>query len=100
MQIFFQDKTPHEVISEIQEKLSNRKIGKIVFFELNGSNIHVKIKKAGTSTLEFEHSHAEGGHKWTLSKEKIALTHRVFKSEVIGKIGKVIGDIGGTLEKS
>ena len=97
LEIYFKDKNPDEVIEGIKEKLGGRKLGDLLDFELEGSDIRVTIRKMGTSVLEFTHSQAEDGHHWLLSKEKLALTHRAFKGEIIEKLGKIVQSLGGQI---
>lgn len=95
MKIYFQDKEPAQVVSDLTSKLGTRKMGEFVTLNLKDSDIEVTIKKMGTSTLLFGHSRRNGGREWQLVKEKIALPHRVFKQEIIGKLTKIINQIGG-----
>ena len=99
MNIIFESETsPKNVIDNIQEKLSGRNLGKIVSLDLApNSSLTVTIKKAGKSTLEFDIDGAKSGVVWSLRKEKIALAHRAFKSEVLEKIRGIVEQAGGEL---
>lgn len=89
--------SPSEVLDGIRERLGGRKLGELLEFELDGDDIRVTIRKMGTSVLEFAHSSENKGHRWKLSREKLALTHRVFKGEIVEKLAGVIEEMGGAV---
>ena len=95
MEIYFKDKNTQEVIEGIKSKLGGRKLGDLLEIEADGEDIRVTIRKMGTSVLEFSHQEQKEGHKWELSKEKLALTHRAFKCEIVEKLTDIIGSMGG-----
>lgn len=95
MKIKFKEDRPAEILEEIKENLGGRKLGKIVEFEMDGKNLKVTIKKMGKSYLEFTHAPDNGGLQWELTDEKIALSHKAFKGEVLEKITRVVNQIGG-----
>jgi len=95
MEIYFKDKNTQEVIDGIKSKLGGRKLGDLLEIEAEGEDIRVTIRKMGTSVLEFSHRDQKEGHKWELSKEKLALTHRAFKGEIVEKLTDIIGSMGG-----
>lgn len=95
MEIYFKDKNTQEVIEGIKSKLGGRKLGDLLEIEAEGQDIRVTIRKMGTSVLEFSHHEEKDGHTWELSKEKLALTHRAFKGEIIEKLTSIIGSMGG-----
>jgi len=97
MEIYFKDKNTLEVIEGIKSKLGGRKLGDLLEIEADGNDIRVTIRKMGTSTLEFSHRPGKEGHTWELSKEKLALTHRAFKGEIVEKLTSIIGSMGGTV---
>ena len=90
-------KQPEEIINDIETQLGGRKLGKILDFKISGSGLEVVIKKMGTSTLTFEQDSNKSGTSWTLTKEKIALTHRPMKSDMLGKITAIIEKTGGKI---
>jgi len=93
--IYFRDKAPQKVLSDIKKSLSGRKIGELLDVELSGDDIHVRITKMGTSVLEFSYNDDDDGHRWDLSKEKLAFTHRAFKGEITEKLTRLITSLGG-----
>ena len=97
MEIYFKDKNTLEVIEGIKTKLGGRKLGDLLEIEADGDDIRVTIRKMGTSTLEFSHMKSKEGHKWELSKEKLALTHRAFKGEILDKLTSIIDSMGGKI---
>ncbi len=97
MEIYFKDKNTQEVIEGIKSKLGGRKLGDLLEIEADGNDIRVTIRKMGTSVLEFSHREKKGGHSWELSKEKLALTHRAFKGEIMEKLTHIIDSMGGSV---
>lgn len=95
MEIYFKDKNAQEVIDGIKTQLGGRKLGELLQIEADGEDIRVTIKKMGTSVLEFSHSEKNSGHHWALSKEKLAMTHRAFKGEILEKLTHIIDSMGG-----
>lgn len=100
MNIYFENKNPQDVVDEIKASLGGRKLGDILDIALEGEDICVTISKVGKSKLKFSHSTIQnGGHKWVLSHEKIAFTHKVFREEIIKKLDKIISNLGGSLSQ-
>ena len=95
MRFSFRQGTPEEIVARLEDKLEGRKLGKMVSFDLSGNNLEVTIKKMGKSSLYFQGSSKGKGTEWELEDEKIALTHRAFKGEVLSKITKIVEQIGG-----
>lgn len=91
--------SPSEILSAIKEQLGGRKLGKIIDFTLDKDNLAVTIKKMGTSYLNFKCIGTEKGVRWELEQEKIALTHKTFKKEMIRKLSKAISNTGGKLSE-
>lgn len=98
MKINFKEQDPQKIVAELHSALGGRKLASILDLSLVGKDIHVTIKKLGTSTLEFTHNPSvKSGLEWELSAEKIALTHKAFKTEMIAKLTKIIENIGGVV---
>ena len=97
MKLHFPKGNPQEIITQIEDKLDGRKLGKIVRFTLSGHDLEVTIKKVGTSSLFFMGASTNGGFDWVLEKEKIALAHKAFRSEMLKKIAKIVDQIGGKM---
>lgn len=97
MEIQFKDKDTKAVIEGIKNKLDGRKLGDLLEIEADGEDIRVTIRKMGTSTLEFSHQKTKEGHSWELSKEKIALTHKAFRGEIIEKLTHIVDSLGGKI---
>jgi len=98
MIISYKEGQPEEILSQIREKLGGRKLGQMLQFHLEGGDLDVTIKKMGTSRLSFEQMSDGPSLRWELKSEKIALSHRAFKGEVLEKLTKVIQQTGGTVE--
>ena len=97
MYIEYNNGSPSEILSAIKEQLGGRKLGKILSFKLEGDDLAVTIKKMGTSYLNFKSVGNGEGIRWELEKEKIALTHKTFRKEMIDKLSKAIAQTGGNL---
>ena len=95
MQIQFPDQDPNAIIQKLQDALGGRQLSKMVSFQLNAGEMVVTIAKLGTSSLHFTCKATEKGCHFSLTKEKIALTHRALKGDVTEKIVKVIEKAGG-----
>ncbi|NRA45181.1 MAG: hypothetical protein HRU09_09525 [Oligoflexales bacterium] len=100
MNITYKEGSPEEILSAIKEKLGGRKLGKMVTFELEGTDLAVTIKKMGTSHLSFKNYGNDSGVEWRLEKEKIALAHKAFKNEVLEKLTHVVEQTGGEIAEA
>lgn len=99
MKIFFKEKIADKIVESLEEAMGGRQLSKIVSFSVEASAMVVTISKLGTSTLTFSRKETTDGTEFTLTKEKIALAHKPMKSEVKGKILKVVTKAGGTIEE-
>ena len=96
MKFQFQGKDNSQtIVSEIEGALSGRKLGKMVSLNLADDEVHVAIKKLGTSTIRFKSANNGEAVTLDLIDQKIAFAHRKFKDEVVEKIVKVIESCGG-----
>lgn len=98
MNIQFSDKDPKVVLKKLQDVLSQRELGKIVQFDLEGGDMVVTISKLGTSILTFRCDQNASGCQFSLTKEKIAFAHRPLRGEVTQKIMKVVEKAGGLIQ--
>ena len=98
MKISFTEREPQKNLDQISQLLEGRKLADLVSFQLRGKDLEVVIKKMGTSTLRFAHSESSTGMLWELRDEKIALTHRAFKDEMLEKIIKLVNQAGGEVD--
>lgn len=99
MRIIYDQGEPNEILSNIQEQLGGRKLGKLLHFDLDSDTLDVTIKKMGTSKLSFTQTKLSSGLEWELTDEKIALSHKAFKGDVLKKLTKVIELTGGQVEE-
>ena len=95
MRISFAEDNLSLIVEKIKSTLGTRELSKMVNFEIKGQEMVVTISKLGTSSLHFTFEKKTAGCVLTLTKEKIALTHKPLKGEVTGKIVKVIEKAGG-----
>lgn len=87
MKFFFENPDMTQVMkSFLKSSLSGRKLGQMVSIQPDGELIKVTISKLGTSTIHFARKARDGGQEWCLDSEKIALSHRAFKSDVMEKL--------------
>ena len=97
MKFQFKSKDANGIVDSIRNALGGRKLGDMVSFAMEGDNLVVTISKLGTSQLIFTKTDAEDGLVFILSEEKIAFTHRAFKSEVKEKLCRVVEQAGGKI---
>ena len=98
MKIYFDKDDIETIVNKVSDKLKHRRLGKIVSFNTSNKNLSVTIKKMGTSCLEFTNTAKDNSIIWELHNEKIALSHRAFKNEVIMKLKEIVHELGGRLE--
>jgi hypothetical protein len=96
MKIFFPQKNPKTIVEDLVEALGGRQLGKILSFEVTGKDITITVSKLGTSILQFTHKEIKDGLEYVLTKEKIALTHKPMRDEMMGKLKGIVEEIGGT----
>ena len=98
MEFRFNETDLDDIISKIKDELKNRDMGKILNFSHSDSNLRITIKKLGTSTLDFTVSEDDDGLLVKLTKEKLALSHRPLKKELVQKLEKIVEKIGGSMQ--
>lgn len=98
MKFTFEGANPSEVLEKIKGVLDGRKLDDMVSFKMEGNDLVLTISKLGKSVVHFKHDAAGDGFSWTTVKEKIALSHKAFKGEVMGKLVKVVEKVGGNAE--
>ena len=97
MKFFFPETDAAKIVTSLNDAMSGRKLGKMVDIESKGSEIKITISKLGKTTIEFSQTPADGGVEWSKTKEKVALSHRAVKGEVIEKIYKIVVGVGGKI---
>ena len=96
MNIQFQETDPKKALKAINEALDERDLKKMVSIGLEGEDLVVVISKLGKSRLRFTPGKGEDkGLSYSLTNEKIALSHRAFKEDVTEKIKVLLKDAGG-----
>lgn len=98
MEFRFNETDLDDIISKIKNELKNRDMGKLLNFSHSDSNLRITIKKLGTSTLDFTVSEDDDGLLVKLTKEKLALSHRPLKKELVQKLEKIVEKIGGSMQ--
>jgi hypothetical protein len=90
-----------EGIAQLEKRIKKTPIGQWIQFEIQDSGeLRVLIQKLGTSTLEFRGGQGPGGIYWELSREKIAFSHKPFRSEAIKQIEEAVRTLGGAFNLS
>jgi hypothetical protein len=100
--IAFTQKSSQEFVSQVSALLAGRELGKIVSLTAQGNAIVVCFSKFGKSELTYDvagapNSGSSGIMTATLVSEKIALAHRAFRSDIEGKLKKVLIACGAKL---
>ncbi|ETW98642.1 MAG: hypothetical protein ETSY2_42490 [Candidatus Entotheonella gemina] len=95
MHFSFNNTTPQVVIQRMIKELKNRKLERMVNFDLTESKLIVTIRKLGCSRLVFDVKSDASGHEFSLRERHIVLTHRPFRVEVEKLIQEVVDDLGG-----
>ena len=95
MRVTFSESDRNKVLDSIKDALGQRKLADLLDFSVSPGNLTVTISKLGTSTLSFTEKPIDSGLEYTLTTEKIALSHRAFRGEVTEKIMKIIEKAGG-----
>ncbi len=97
MEFRFNENDLDVIIAKIKDELKDRDMGKILNFTHSDSDLRITIKKLGTSTLDFSVCEDDGGLLVELTKEKLALSHRPLKKELVQKLEKIVEKIGGSM---
>ncbi len=100
MKVDFEVQDKEQILSNIKEAMGGRALAKMVDFDLSADEMVVTISKMGKSKLFFSAQESDAGITYTLTKEKIAFSHKAFKGEVTEKIVKVIQKAGGKVTDS
>lgn len=90
--------TANDFIKKVTDSLSGRELGKIASVSLSGENVVIKFSKLGTSEVIFNLNKDTNGFKCTHQSEKIAFTHKAFRSDIEGKLSKVLELNGAKVE--
>lgn len=98
MNIIFQEADPEKALSAVQNALESRDLKKMVSIDFDGEDLVVTISKLGKSKLRFTPQATPKTLKYSLTQEKIALSHRVFKDEVIQEVREILEEADGTVE--
>jgi hypothetical protein len=97
MKVQFAKQSTQTIINGIRQAMDGRALGDVVSIDEERGGLLVKISKLGTSSLQFDRSENGEFAVFTLSEEKIAFAHRVFKDEVKSKLVHIIEKSGGKI---
>lgn len=95
MKVFFSENDAAAIVDRLRRAAVDREVADIVTFALEGAELRVIVSRFGTSQLIFSGRERDGGIEYTMTGERIALTHRALAGEVKNKFRDVIVDIGG-----
>ena len=96
---FSSDKdTIQEFISKVTSMLSSRELGKIVSISAKDENdVVVTFSKLGKSEVIFSLKSKNSGFECVHKSEKIAITHKVLRSDIENKFAKVLESNGAAI---
>ena len=97
MEFRFNNKDVDAIIANLQDELKDREMGKMLNFTHSDTDLCITIKKLGTSKLDFSIEEQDEGLLIKLTKEKLALSHRPLKKELVQKLEKIVEKIGGSM---
>lgn len=88
-------KSAQDFVHQVSSQLAGRELGKIVSLTAPGNAIVVCFSKFGKSELTYDVTSAaksgpDGPLQARLVNEKIALAHRAFRTDIEGKLKKVL----------
>jgi hypothetical protein len=88
----------NDFIQKVTDSLSGRELGKIASVTLSGENVIITFSKLGKSEVIFNLNKETNGFKCTHLSEKISFTHKAFRSDIEGKLSKVLELNGAKVE--
>ena len=97
MKIRFSKGDPDKIIQSVKEEIEKKDLNHLVQIIKEKVHLQLKFTQLGTTTLLFREEPRVRGALWILEKEKVALTHRVFKTKMTEKVHKIIKEMGGEL---
>jgi hypothetical protein len=93
----FQNVDTNVFAQNFSNALKGRELGKIVSLSASQDVITITLAKLGTSELRYSVvKQTDGTRVATLTQEKIALTHRAFRSDIEQKLMRILEKCGAT----
>jgi hypothetical protein len=98
LNILFSETDPAKALAAIKKALNARDLRKMVSIDFEGDDLVVVISKLGKSKLRFSFQEGGTGLQYTLTSEKIAFAHRIFKDDVTDEVRIILQEAGGVVE--
>lgn len=93
-----QSESANDFVKKVTNSLSGRELGKIASVSLSGENVVITFSKLGKSEVIFSLNKNENGFQCIHKSEKISFTHKAFRSDIEGKLSKVLELNGAKVE--
>lgn len=91
--------TPEKFLKKIERALAKGELGKFARMSLNLPEARIAFEKMGTTEFTYNVTGEGETFKATKVKEKVALTHALFRGEVERELERIIHRFGGQIEK-
>ena len=91
---------PNDFVAKVTEALSTRELGKIVSMKTQENEIVISFNKLGKSDVVFVITEDNGGFKCTHKSEKIAMTHKMLRNDIEGKLVKILENLGAQVSNN
>jgi hypothetical protein len=88
----------YDFVKKVTDSLMGRELGKIASLSLSGENLIITFSKLGRSEVIFSLNKNENGFQCIHKSEKISFTHKAFRSDIEGKLSKVLELNGAKVE--
>ena len=93
-----QSGSANDFVKKVTDSLSGRELGKIASVSLSGEDVIITFSKLGKSEVIFSLNKNDNGFKCIHKSEKISFTHKAFRSDIEGKLSKVLELNGAKVE--
>ncbi len=93
-----QSESAIDFVKKVTDSLSGRELGKIASVSLFGEDLVITFSKLGKSEVIFNLNKNENGFHCIHKSEKISFTHKAFRSDIEGKLSKVLELYGAKVE--
>jgi hypothetical protein len=88
-----------EFVGKVSQAMEGRDLGKIVSLKVEGQVLTVVFSKLGTSQVVFDIANQGGGFECVHKSEKIAIAHKALRSDIEGKLAKVLESQGAQIKQ-
>lgn len=88
----------NDFVKKVTDSLSGRELGKIASVTLLGENVIITFSKLGKSEVIYSLNKNETGFQCVHKSEQISFTHKAFRSNIEGKLSKILELNGANVE--